>query len=112
MNYPAFDWVNKYNTTYASKLGAARPAWYMPSIAELSELYKNRDAVNASFLKIKGLDGAYADGGFETGHSNFWSSSQYLYYNDHAEEVVFNADGSIFSSRKDSGFRVCCIAAF
>ena len=37
-NYPAFHWVNTYNTTYADKLGSARPSWYMPSIAELFEV--------------------------------------------------------------------------
>ena len=65
-NYPAFNWVNTYNTTYADKLGTAKPAWYMPSLAELCEVYKNRAAINASLEKIHGLDIAYADSNLGT----------------------------------------------
>lgn len=54
MNYPAFHWVNTYNTTYADKLGDANVTWYMPSLEELCEVYKNRDAINGSLRKIHG----------------------------------------------------------
>nr|WP_252722062.1 fibronectin type III domain-containing protein [Treponema socranskii] len=108
-NYPAFDWVTKYNTAYASQLGAARPAWYMPSIAELCELYKNRVAVNASLLKINGLDGTYADSNLGT--DSFRSSSQYSDYNNNAWLAEFGS-GYLGSFSKDNNFNVCCIAAF
>ncbi|WP_455156925.1 DUF4959 domain-containing protein [Treponema socranskii] len=108
-NYPAFDWVNKYNTTYASKLGAARPAWYMPSIAELSEVYKNKDTVNASLLKIKGINGAYADANLETGW--FWSSSQFSNNNYYAWLAEFGS-GTFYYSYKYYDYDVCCIAGF
>ena len=108
-NYPAFDWVNKYNTTYASKLGAARPAWYMPSIAELSEVYKNKDTVNASLLKIKGINGAYADANLETGW--FWSSSQFSNNNYYAWLAEFGG-GTLYYSYKYNNNDVCCIAGF
>ena len=112
VNYPAFNWVNTYNTTYASKLGAARPAWYMPSIAELCEVYKNKDAVNASLLKINGFDGAYADANLGTGY--IWSSSQGSYYKDSACVAGF---GSVFDNHLCVSFKnydnyVCCIAGF
>ena len=110
--YPAFDWINKYNTTYASKLGAARPSWYMPSIAELCEVYKNKDAVNASLLKINGFDGAYADANLGTGY--IWSSSQGSYYKDSACVAGFGSvfDNHLCVSFKNYDNNVCCIADF
>ena len=108
VNYPAFNWVNKYNTAYASKLGSARPSWYMPSIAELCEVYKNKDAVNASLLKINGLNGTYADANLGTGW--FWSSSQFF-----PDENAWLADfgsGYLFNGLKNYDNYVCCIAGF
>ena len=109
VNYPAFDWVNTYNETYKSKLGSARPAWYMPSIAELCEVYKNKDAVNASLLKIKGLDGTYADSNLGTGY--FWSSSLHSDFNVSAWLAVFGS-GNLSLSNKGYNGDVCCIAGF
>ncbi|EPF25295.1 hypothetical protein HMPREF1221_02381 [Treponema socranskii subsp. paredis ATCC 35535] len=109
VNYPAFNWVNTYNTTYSDKLGAARPAWYMPSVAELCEVYKNKDTVNASLSKIKGLNGAYADSNF--GMRMFWSSSQVSYFYKNARLAIF-ASGDLGSNPKDYDLCVCCIAGF
>ena len=109
VNYPAFDWVNKYNETYGSQLGAARPAWYMPSIAELCEVYKNKDAVNASLSKIKGLDSAYADANLEIGY--FWSSSQHSDYYGDACLAEFGS-GNLYYYNKYYELNVCCIAGF
>ncbi|WP_277055263.1 DUF4959 domain-containing protein [Treponema socranskii] len=109
-NYPAFDWVNTYNETYKNKLGAARPAWYMPSIAELCEVYKNKDAVNASLSKINGIDGAYADANL--GRGEFWSSSQSSGYNSDAWLAVFGSGGLYGNYSKYFNFNVCCIAGF
>ena len=109
VNYPAFNWVNTYNETYKSKLGSARPAWYMPSIAELCEVYKNKDAVNASLLKIKGLDGTYADSNLGTGY--FWSSSLHSDFNVSAWLAVFGS-GNLSLSNKGYNGDVCCIAGF
>ena len=110
VNYPAFDWVNTYNETYKNKLGAARPAWYMPSIAELCEVYKNKDAVNASLSKINGIDGAYADANL--GRGEFWSSSQSSGYNSDAWLAVFGSGGLYGNYSKYFNFNVCCIAGF
>ena len=101
--------MNTYNETYKNKLGAARPAWYMPSIAELSEVYKNKDTVNASLLKIKGINGAYADANLETGW--FWSSSQYAGIN-FAWFVEFDSTHRLYYSYKYNNNDVCCIAGF
>ena len=109
VNYPAFNWVNTYNTTYASKLGSARPTWYMPSIAELCEVYKNKATVNASLAKINGLNSAYADANLGTSH--IWSSSQYSYYYSNAWSADFGI-GYLGAEYKAQNYGVCCIAAF
>ena len=109
VNYPAFNWVNTYNTTYADKLGSARPSWYMPSLAELCEVYKNRTAINTSLAKIHGMDSSYADP--ELGTSWYWSSSQNSYNNTYAWYVSFS-DGFVGSYGKYYLDWVCCLAGF
>ena len=112
VNYPAFDWVLKYNTAYQAQLGSARPAWYMPSIAELCQVYKNKEAVNESLSKIKSLASSYADVSLGTGY--FWSSSQQSGIHNNALLANFGS-GSLYGYPKDyydSNFSVCCIAGF
>ena len=109
VNYPAFDWVLKYNTAYQAQLGSARPLWYMPSIAELFELYKNKEAVNESLLKIKGLNSAYADASLGTGW--YWSSSQNSDYDGEAWLADFGS-GNLNYFFKLGSSNVCCIAGF
>ena len=109
-NYPAFQWVNQYNTQYAAQLGGTNFAWYMPSLAELCEVYKNRTAINASLIKIRGLDSNYADESLGT--SWYWSSSQRSYGNSNAWVVSFS-DGAVSNGYKDDNIlRVCCLAGF
>ena len=113
VNYPAFDWVNKYNTTYAAQLGNALPSWYMPSIAELSQIYKNKDVINASLAKISGLNSAYAVAKLETG--SLWSSSQYGNDDPNAHRAVWYmsaSDGMFQGKLREYKGSVCCIAAF
>ena len=108
-NYPAFHWVNQYNTQYAAQLGGTNFAWYMPSLAELCEVYKNREAINASLAKIHGLDSNYADS--TLGTSWYWSSSQYSYYYNIAWHVTFGA-GNVDNYGKNSRGRDCCLSGF
>ena len=108
-NYRAFNWVNTYNTTYADKLGTAKPSWYMPSLAELCEVYKNRDAINKSLARIHGLDSDYADSNLGT--SWYWSSSQLVLDYNLAWNVRFS-DGNVGYSYKRYYEQVCCLAGF
>ena len=108
-NYPAFHWVNQYNTQYAAQLGGTNFAWYMPSLAELCEVYKNRAAINASLTTIRGLDSNYADESLGT--SWYWSSSQGSGGNNYAWYVDFSG-GSVYSDFKIYDPRVCCLAGF
>lgn len=110
-NYPAFHWVNTYNTRYDAQLGGTNFAWYMPSLAELCEVYKNKDVINASLAKIHGLENgsSYADSSL--GDSLFWSSSQNSTYRNDAWRVDFY-DGYVNSYYKLNVRRVCCLAGF
>ncbi|MGI5097687.1 DUF4959 domain-containing protein [Treponema socranskii] len=109
VNYPAFNWVQNYNTTYAVQLGSARPAWYMPSIAELCQVYKNKEAVNESLLKISSSASSYADASLGT--NRYWSSSQSSNYNIYAWVAIFSS-GYLNDYCKDGSYDVCCIAGF
>ena len=107
-NYPAFHWVNQYNATYADKLGGTNFAWYMPSLAELCGVYRNREAINESLAKIHGLDSDYADSNLGTSWS--WSSSQFA-FNNFTWQVYFS-NGNVDTSFKSNILRVCCLAGF
>ncbi|MGI5063799.1 fibronectin type III domain-containing protein [Treponema denticola] len=108
-NYPAFDWVNRYNTTYSTVLAGADIKWYMPSLAELCEVYKNRETINESLAKIHGLGNSYADSSL--GDSLYWSSSSISYEDSFAGRVDFD-NGNVTTSYKDNYYKVCCLAGF
>ena len=109
-NYPAFNWVNTYNETYKTKLNNKTFAWYMPSLAELCEVYKNKAAINESLTKIRGLDSNYADASLGT--LWYWSSSQDSGNYKHAWDVSFS-DGDVANDGKYyNKFRVCCLSGF
>ena len=110
VNYPAFNWVNTYNTAYQAQLGSARPAWYMPSIAELCQVYKNKDAVNESLSKINGSASSYADASLGTWV--FWSSSSQSSSDVHGVWLADFGSGSLFDGAKGYTVSVCCIAGF
>ena len=114
-NYPAFNWVSQYNTKYADKLNNKKFDWYMPSIAELCEVYKNRTAIDASLSKIHGLENGsgYADA--KLVNTRYWSSSQYFSSN-HAWIVGFSDSnfnyGKVDYNYKNGFSIVCCLAGF
>lgn len=80
-NYPAFYFVNTYAETY-KLTGDIALGWYMPSIAELCDIYQNREAVNDSLQHIYSLDAHAAMNGLETNW--YWSSSQAGVQDDYA----------------------------
>ena len=108
-NYPAFNWVNTYNTTY---LTGADIKWYMPSLAELCEVYKNSQEINASIAKIKSLPNGinYADSSL--GSSFFWSSSQDSKYSFSAWRVSFDYGSVSGQNLRYDINRVCCLTGF
>lgn len=68
-NYPAFNFAATYGTT-AGLEGELATGWYMPSIAELCDLCKNKDVLNTSLEKAGGIQ--IRNGGYDY----YWSSSQ------------------------------------
>lgn len=85
-NYPAFKYVmEKYNVqtdVYSSKAGTAGSgSWYLPSVVQLLELYKNKDVVNAVIAKMDG----------DKLEKRFWSCSQVVKYGKDAWSVDFAA---------------------
>ena len=110
-NYPAFNWVNTYNETYKTKLGGKTFAWYMPSLKELCDVFKNSGAINASLQKIRKLDSSYTDGHLDM-MSLYWSSSQSSEVSKFAWIVGFVAAGAVDAQFKNRYGSVCCIAVF
>ena len=110
-NYPAFNWVSQYNTKYADKLNNKKFDWYMPSIAELCEVYKNRTAIDASLSKIHGLENGSGYADEKLANKDYWSSSQSSFYNYFAWLVDFS-DGYVNANYKFNFDRVCCLAGF
>lgn len=66
-NYPAFNFANTYGATAGLTGTGYENGWYVPSIAELCEVYKNKNVIQTSLTKANG---------FEIGTLDYWSSSQ------------------------------------
>ena len=110
-NYPAFHWVNQYNTQYSAQLGGTNFAWYMPSLAELCEVYKNKDKINASLKTIHDASGGSAYADESLGTNSYWSSSQDSDQNNLVWSVNFR-DGDVDYRFKGYTSRVCCLSGF
>ncbi|WP_294431882.1 InlB B-repeat-containing protein [uncultured Treponema sp.] len=98
-NYPAWEWVNAYATT-ALLTGDYASGWYLPTVAELSMLYRVKDTVNSALEKA---------GGTEIANAYYWSSSHYASY--FAEVVGFAVD-LLTITYKYRNFSVCTVRAF
>ena len=89
-NYPIFNFANTYGTTAGLTDTDYETGWYVPSIAELCEVYKNKDVIQKSLTKASG---------FTIGTSYYWSSSQYASYSLNVY-VVYFYDGGVYNSDK------------
>ena len=101
-NYLAFNWVNNYATTN-SLTGDYASGWYLPTVAELSMMYRVKATVNAALEKAGGTQ--IADTGF------YWSSSQSSSFDSYAWYVRFS-DGLLGYGAKKSDKPVCGVRAF
>lgn len=105
--YPAFNFAATYATT-AGITGEIAKGWYMPSIAELCVLYKNKDIINDSLIKCGGF--------FIISKSNsYWSSSLNNSYNGygsgHAWRIICETEELCYSDMGENS-SVCCVRAF
>lgn len=109
-NYPAFNWVNGYNTKYADKLNNQKFDWYMPSLAELCGIYRNDTKINASLAKIRSLPNGTGYADEKLANKDYWSSSQAAdTYNAWAGLLSY---GSVKRYYKFDTCKVCCLAEF
>ena len=77
--YPAFYFAKNYKTT-ATNLGAAyENGWYLPTVAELFDIWKVKATVDAASSLC---------GGSQFGDSYYWSSSQYASYDGNASKLI------------------------
>lgn len=100
-NYPAFNWVNNYASTN-SLTGDFASGWYLPTVAELSMMYRVKATVNAALEKA---------GGTIIADTVYWSSSQGSSGKGYAWNVWF-FDGSLPSKLKPHSQSVCGVRAF
>ena len=100
-NYPTFDFANTYETSAGLRDTAYENGWYVPSLAELCEVYKNKDVIQTSLTKASG---------FTIGTSAYWSSSQRASSNMYAYRVDFS-DGDVSYIHKHSTYDVFVLQA-
>ena len=102
-NYPAFNWVKGYVATH-SLTGDYASGWYIPTVAELSMMYREKDTVNAALEKAGGT-------AVYNGYDAYWSSSQYSSNSAYAWYVWFD-DGNLDPNLKSTDKSVCGVRAF
>ena len=99
--YPAFYFAKNYKTT-ATNLGSAyENGWYLPTVAELFDIWKVKTTVDAASSLC---------GGSQFGNSFYWSSSQFASIDDTAYVLNFNG-GDGFYKYLDYVY-VCAVRAF
>ncbi len=111
-NYPAFYFAKNYSDTATNIAGTDyESGWYLPSIAELFQIYANGKGEN----KVFDIDAASeALGGDKFGTSCYWSSSQYASYDDMSYQLSFYNEGldGYYYKDYDLASCVCAVRAF
>lgn len=101
-NYPAFEYAKNYGSTNGCT-GAYASGWYLPSIAELYQIYNQRTSINAA-VALCGLTGNFSS-------TNFWSSSQYAFRDSNACALDSHNDRCYYGNKDDCNY-VCAVRAF
>ena len=99
-NYPAFNFAETHGTSQ-SYTGDLAAGWYIPSVAELYEVYKNKSTLQTSLTKA----GGYIFDDY------YWSSSQHDKYNDNVYVLNFG-NGNVFNNSKNKYYSVLVLRAF
>ena len=116
--FPIFNYAKNY-ASRAGLNGNYADGWYVPSIAELYDIFKNKDRINSVLIAIGGIplldtEEKSTYGTYEYG---YWSSSQHTtvsgaIYNGYAWSLKFS-DGIIYSEYKSNNtLYVCCIRKY
>lgn len=110
-NYPAFYFAKNYANQKIGSESESRIAagsdyasdWYLPTIAELFQIWKSKETVDAASKLC---------GGSQFGTSVYWSSSQYASTDDNAYGLNF-CNGDWDANDKTTTFvYVCAVRAF
>ena len=109
-NYPAFYFGKNYKDITGSNVSGTEyeNGWYLPSIAELFQIYANGKGSG----KVFDIDTASTDlGGNSFDNFYYWTSSQYAASNKYAILFDFN-DANFNVYYKTGTLHVCCIKEF
>ena len=101
-NYTAFEYAKNYGSTNGCT-GAYATGWYLPSIAELYQIYNLRANIDAA-VALCGLTNTFSS-------AYFWSSSQYA-SSDYGAYLLSFYDGDCYINYKGTGNYVCAVRAF
>ena len=100
-SYPAFNFANIYGTSQ-EYTGDFASGWYIPSISELYEIYKNKETLQTSLTKV---------GGFTIDTIVYPSSSQSSTNNETSLVLNFS-NGIVYNGYKDNTYDVLVVRAF
>ena len=101
-NYPAFEYAKNYGTTNGCT-GAYSTGWYLPSIAELFQIWKEKANIDAA-VALCGLTDTFSG-------TYFWSSSQLASLVSMAYKLDFS-NGTCYGDYKHTITHVCAVRAF
>ncbi len=101
-NYPAFEYAKNYGSTNGCT-GAYATGWYLPSIAELYQIYNLRANIDAA-VALCGLTNTFSN-------AYFWSSSQSASDDYDASRLGFY-NGNCYTNPKNDTHSVCAVRAF
>ena len=104
-NYPAFYFAKNYAKADGSNVRGTDYAggWYLPSLAELYQIWKNKETVDAASKLC---------GGSEFDTNAYWSSSQYASYDSGACYLGFDTGGWYYFNKDNYSLYVCAVRAF
>ena len=103
--YPAFYFAKNYKDQTNSHVNGTdyEDGWYLPTLAELFDVWKEKETVDA----VSALCG-----GSEFDDSEYWSSSQDASLKSNAYRLDFDSGEYYCVNKKNDEDYVCCIRAF
>ncbi|MBR0033216.1 MAG: DUF1566 domain-containing protein, partial [Treponema sp.] len=107
-SYPAFYFAKNYKSQTGSRVSGTdyESGWYLPSIAELFQIWTKRTELNKAIALCAGTEFNLL--------KYYWSSSQYAYVvnNGYAYVLDFSIGGWDYFSKDSTSRYVCAVRAF
>ena len=95
VNYPAFHFANTYGSLFGLEGTNYENGWYIPSVYELYEIFKNKENVQQALKSAGGFSFVTAEGS----DNMYISSSQSDYYSTNIYQVHFDFDAKYGRSK-------------